>query len=96
MIAKVGYAMAFAVGALHRLEGPSPVIPSLLGEVNDIGRWVGTLTDPIRTYHGLLHRIEIHEDREQGFLLAEVQLFSDSETPSYGVILGHLKEPTAP
>lgn len=94
MIAKIGYAMAFAVGALNRLEGPSPVIPSILGEVDDIGRWVGTLTDPIRRYPELLHRIAIREDRERRFLLAEVQLFSDSETPSYGVILGQLKEPT--
>jgi len=50
------------------------------------------LTDPIRKYHGLLHRIEIHEYRERRLLLAEVQLFSNSETPSYGVILGQLKE----
>ena len=88
--------MAFAVGALHRLEGPSSVIPSILGKVDDIGRWVGTPTDPIRRYPGLLHRIFIREDRERRLLLAEVQLFSNSETPSYGVILGHLKEPAAP
>jgi hypothetical protein len=90
MIAKIGYAMAFALGDLNRLDGPSPIIPSILGEVNDIGRWVGTLAGPIRKYPGLLHRIEIHEDRERQLLLAEVQLFSNSETPSYGVILGGL------
>ena len=96
MIAKIGYATAFALGDLRRLEGPSPVIPSILGEEDDIiGRWVGTLTDPIRNYPGLLHRIEIHEDTKRRLLLAEVQLFSDSKTPSYGVILGRLKEPTA-
>lgn len=90
MLAKIGYAMAVAQGAESRLDGPSPVLPSMLGELDDIGRWVGTLTDPIRKYPGTLHRIAIREDHAKGLLLAEVQLFSDSETPSYGVILGNL------
>jgi hypothetical protein len=91
MISKIAYGMAFARGDIDRIEGPSPVIPSILGDVDDIGRWVGTLTGPIRKYPGLLHRVEIHEDRERRLLIAEVQLFSNSETPSYGVMLGHLK-----
>ena len=95
MIAKIGYATAFALGDVDRLEGPSPVIASILGEVDDIGQWVGTLTNPIRKYPPLLHRVEIHEDKERRLLVAEVQLFSDSETPSYGVILGSLKGPEA-
>jgi hypothetical protein len=94
MIAKIGYATAFALGELDRIDGRSPVIASILGEVDDIGRWVGTLANPIRNYSSALHRIEIHEDRERRLLLAEVQLFSDSETPSYGVILGPLKAPS--
>jgi hypothetical protein len=91
MIAKIGYATAFALGDLDRIDGRSPVIPSILGEVEDIGRWVGTLANPIRNFSDVLHRVAIHEDRERGLLIAEVQLFSDSETPSYGVILGPLK-----
>lgn len=91
ILAKIGYAMAVAQGAQSRLDGPSPVLPSILGEVDDIGRWVGTLTDPIRKYPGVLHRIAIREDRAKGLLLAEIQLFADSETPSYGVILGNLR-----
>lgn len=90
MIAKIGYAMAVAEGKLGRIDGPCPVLPSILGEVDDIGRWVGILPKPIRKYPGLLHRIDIHEDQKQGILVAEVQLFADSETPSYGVILGQL------
>jgi hypothetical protein len=92
MIAKIGYAMAYALGEIDRLSDSSSVIPSILGDVDDIGRWVGTLPGPILKYpDGPLHRIEIHEDRVQQILLAEVQLFSNSETPSYGVVLGHLK-----
>ena len=33
----------------------------------------------------------VHEDGERGLLIAEVQLFADSQTPSYEVILGKLK-----
>jgi len=91
MIAKIGYAMAYALGEIDRLEGPSLVIPSILGDVDDIGQWVGTLTGPIRKYPALLHRVEIHPDRDRRVLVAEVQLFSNSETPTYQVILGHLK-----
>ena len=91
MLAKIGYAMAAAEGAQKRLDGPSPILPSILGDVDDIGRWVGTLPDPIRKYPGLLHRIALREDRDKGLLLAEIQLFADSETPSYVVILGALR-----
>jgi len=91
MLAKIVYAMAVAEGAQSRLDGPSPVLSSILGEIDDIGRWVGTVTDPIRKYTGLLHRIAIREDLDRGLLLAETQLFADSETPSYGVILGSLR-----
>jgi hypothetical protein len=90
MIAKIGYAMAYALGEIHRLEGPCPVIPSILGDVDDIGLWVGTLTGPIRQYP-MLHRIEIHRDSERRLLVAEVQLFSNSPTPTYEIILGRLK-----
>ncbi len=92
MIAKIGYAMAFAEGALSGVDGPSPVLPAILGEVDNIGRWVGTLTEPIRKYPGLLHRIAIREDLDRCLIVAEVQLFADSETPSYGVILGSVKK----
>lgn len=91
MLAKIGYAMAVAEGAQKRLDGASPILSSILGDIDDIGRWVGTLPDPIRTYPGLLHRIALREDRNKGLLLAEIQLFADSETPSYEVILGALR-----
>jgi hypothetical protein len=33
----------------------------------------------------------VHTDEEKGMLIGEVQLFSDSKTSCYGVILGKLK-----
>ena len=91
MIAKIGYAFAYAEGAIADLEGESYILPAILGERDEIGHWVGTLTKPLEAFPTLLHRVLIHHELEKGFLFAEVQLFSDSQTPSYGVILGKLK-----
>lgn len=90
MIAKIAYAWAAAEKKLDLIRGKPFVLPALLGEADDIGRWVGTLTDPIERYEGLLHRILIHEDHERHVLVGEVHLFSDSQTPRYGVILGKM------
>lgn len=91
MIAKIAYAFAFAEGAINLIEGEPFVLPAILGQCDEIGKWVGTLTEPFKSFKGLLHRIVCHEDRERGLLIGEVQLFADSQTPSYGVILGRLK-----
>lgn len=91
MIAKIAYAFAAAERTTDDLDGEPFVLPALLGQANDIGRWVGTLTKPFETHSGQLHRIIVHYDKEKGLLIAEVQLFADSQTPSYGVILGKLK-----
>jgi hypothetical protein len=90
-IAKIGYSYAVAEGALERIHGKPLLLDSLLGRTDDIGRWVGTLTLPLQSHPGLLHRLSIHEDYEKKLLIVEVQLFADSQTPSYGVVVGHLK-----
>lgn len=89
MVAKIGYAFACAEGAINDLEGPAFVVPAILGKRDDIGDWVGTLEKPFASHPGILHRIEL--PKKHGFLWAEVQLFADSETPSYVVMLGKLK-----
>lgn len=91
MIAKIAYAFAYAEGVISDIEGEVFVLPSILGEKDEIGHWVGTLTTPPKSQADTLHRIEVHYDHQRGLLCAEVQLFSDSQTPSYGVILGKLK-----
>ena len=91
MIAKIAYAMAVSNKEAEQLDGPALVLPAIRGQADDIGQWVGTLSDPIRKYPGLLHRMAIAQDKERGLLLGEVQLFADSETPSYGVVIGRLK-----
>ena len=91
MLAKIAYAMAAAEDQLGLIEGDATLPPAILGTTNDIGRWVGTLTQPFQAYGGLLHRVLIHQDNQKGLLVGEVQLFSDSQAPSYGVILGKLR-----
>ncbi|MFC2099584.1 hypothetical protein ACFLSF_01985 [Candidatus Bipolaricaulota bacterium] len=91
MLAKIGYATAYAEGALDRLDAPGAVLPAILGELDDIGQWVGRITGPYSKYPGLLHRIALRVDLEQRLLVAEVQLFAMSGAPSYGVVLGKLR-----
>jgi hypothetical protein len=94
MLAKIAYCFAVSNDELSKLNGPCAVLPAILGESDDIGYWVGTLDGPLRTYDSLLHRIAIHADEEKGLLIAEVQLFASSPTPTYGVILGRLRSIT--
>ena len=91
LIAKIAFSMASAVGALAKIKNKvSPVVPAILGEAGNIGRWVGTITAPSSKHPDHLHRILIKKDEQRGILIGDVQLFSDSQTPRYGVILGEL------
>ncbi len=88
MIGKIGFATAFAEGALAMIDGPTPVLPAILGDADNIGRWVGTMTGLYKKYPGVVHRVAVHLDSASGLLVVEVQLFADSGAPSYGVVLG--------
>ena len=87
-IAKIahGYAVDF-----FGVDGFRPsLIPSILGESDDIGSWVGTPTattfaePPNRG-----HRVRVGDDRNGG-VIASVQLFADSGAPEYFVLVGRL------
>lgn len=90
MIAKIAYSMAAATGDLELLKSPSPIPSVILGQETAIGHWVGTIDAPNTSHPGMLHRIVVVPDEERGMLIGDVQLFCDSFTPRYGVILGHL------
>jgi hypothetical protein len=92
MIAKIAFSMAVATGAFEGVDySNSFVLPAILGKTEDIGQWVGTITEPIISSKYHLHRVMIQRDTEKGLLIGDVQIFSDSETPRYGVILGELE-----
>lgn len=92
MIAKIAYSFAVAEGAINFIKGAPFPAEAILGKKDDIGKWVGTITGPPKKHQGLLHRIALHKDYARKVLIGEVQLFSDSQTPNYGVILGQLKK----
>jgi hypothetical protein len=91
VIAKIAYAAAVASGMLEMVDSEPRIVQSILGSVDDIGRWVGTIGGPPQSFTGQLHRILFQRDEVEGLLLSEVQLFSDSQTPRYIVILGKLQ-----
>ena len=48
MIAKIAFSMAVATGAFEDSDySKSFVLPAILGEKDDIGQWVDTITEPI-------------------------------------------------
>ena len=92
MVAKIALSMAAATGALTLIKGKSPVRDMILGKNPNIGDYVGTLTYPLTAQEGMLHRVAVMPDSQLGQLVADVQLFSDSHAPRYGVLLGELRE----
>jgi hypothetical protein len=91
VVAKIAYAFAAAERTLDKIRRDLLVSPAISGNTDDIGHWVGTITDPIQVFDGQLHRILLHEDCQKGLLIGDVQLFSDSQAPRYGVIMGILR-----
>lgn len=90
MVAKIGYSMAAATGALSLIKGHSSIREVIRGENNCVGDYVGTLTYPLTKHSDQLHRVIVLPDSNTGQLVADVQLFSDSQAPRYGVLLGEL------
>lgn len=92
MIAKIAYSMAAATGALKLINEPSPICGVILGTDPAIGHYVGTLDYPLRKHEDQLHRVVVIPDYQRGLLIGDVQLFSDSPAPRYGVVLGLLRD----
>lgn len=86
MIAKIAWGIAVAEGLINQLD--ERLGEAIINKPSDIGRWVGTYTDPPDSNHKLLHEIKLRKDEK--FLYGDVQLFAATKTPRYGVILGCL------
>jgi hypothetical protein len=92
MTAKIGYAMAVAVGAVDPSDRRPEVVRSILGEIDEIGRWVGTLAEPRELRPDVLYEVDVHPDPGSGTLFARVQYLATVGSPVYGVVLGKLQE----
>lgn len=91
MLAKIALGYAAAEDTLVLIEEPSPLRKVILGEETEIGNWVGNFLEPNIGRTKELHHLILREDKLSGYLIAEVQLFSNSETPNYLVVVGKLK-----
>jgi hypothetical protein len=92
MTAKVAYSMSVAVGAVDPSRGRPEVVRSILGEVNDIGRWVGTMPQPRQWLGNVLHFVGIERDKERLVVKGRVQFLTNAGTPVYCVVLGDLAD----
>lgn len=87
-IAKIAWGVAIAHGFETRLN--DELCYAFMHDDNNLGRWVGTYTDSLEIVDGVLHGVRVREDAKIGYLVADVKLVADSETPVYGVLLGEL------
>ena len=92
LTAKIGYAQAVGSGAIDPSLGRPAVVSSILGEVDEIGRWIGTVAEPRFREPSVLHQATVQADLKNNLLIARVQYLTIVGTPVYGVILGNLKD----
>jgi len=90
MLGKIAYAFATAEIGLDKID-EAFVLPAILGKIDDIGRWVGTIRRETQAIEGLLHRLKLSIMNEKRILLGEVQLFASSMGPTCGVVIGKYK-----
>jgi hypothetical protein len=88
LIAKIAYAFVVADVGLPGIDS-AYVLPAILGETDDIGRWFGCdgteyITDP-RYLHGVAMQVV------NGDAIVRVRLFVNFNTPEYIVAVGRLK-----
>jgi len=88
LLAKIAYGFAVANYGLGMFEEVY-VLPAILGESDDIGRWVGHPTDNLISAGKHLHEIKLSVTK--GEILAHVRLFLPFNAPEYLVVVGRLR-----
>lgn len=86
-IAKIGYGFAVLRLGLKRIA-ECYVLPAVLGNTNDIGRWVGCVSASPANVQPGLHAIRILTEGHE--LHAVVQLFAELGAPEYQVVIGRI------
>lgn len=89
LLAKIAYGFAISEFGLGKMQ-KTYVLPAILGESKDIGRWVGCLPySKQRTAGEGLHVLRLHMIHKK-VVLAYVRLFASCDTPEYLVVIGTL------
>lgn len=90
LVAKIGYGLAverFGMGGIAEAF----VIPGILGQRNDLGRWVGCdgqRTIPAKKYHLWATRFNV----TRGIITVRVKLFASTNGTEYIVVVGRITE----
>ncbi len=90
MLAKIAFGMTILMFGAHALKEIF-VLPCILGQSQDVGRWVGCSEEPDRVPHveDFLHKIEINTNNS--LVSARIRLFAFYKTPVYLVFVGSTK-----
>jgi hypothetical protein len=90
MLAKIAYGMVVLQHGPDALE-ECYVLPCILGEKDDVGKWVGSGRDIDGLPKGKGAYIITIRQNENGEVYVFIRLFASFNTPEYLVILGRLK-----
>ncbi len=93
LIAKVAYGVAVADFGLEGIEN-AYVLPAILGESSDIGRWVGC--DGLTMIKNRQHLHTVSRSVVNGEIIARVCLFAKFGAPEYVVVVGRIAKGAQP
>lgn len=88
MLAKI--ALGFAVSAYGIIAFEEFYVRSgILGEKEDMGRWVGRAEGLLLPYRGLMYYVHVQEMKKE--VICRIKLFAMLNPPEYQVVVGKLK-----
>lgn len=93
MLAKIGYCQAVAQFGLDAFQEVY-VLPAILGQLNDIGRWVSSSNIVMKAEVGIGHQIwsvrfkRVEAATPSELILTHIHLFAHLNSPAYTVIVG--------
>lgn len=93
LIAKIGYCIAVARYGLDSIAKPY-VLPSILGQNDDIGMWVGSDGFQTKAENDVaLHVVQggIGDINGENLIMVKVKLFADAHPTGYHVIVGQAR-----
>lgn len=87
MLAKIAYGFSVAYLSIENLEEVY-ILPAILGQKDDVGRWVGTAKDIRLDIGKFLHHIELEIINEE--IIVRIKLFALFNVPEYLVVVGRV------
>ncbi|HXG06069.1 MAG TPA: hypothetical protein VNI77_01945 [Nitrososphaera sp.] len=89
MLAKIAYGFAVAFVGLDCIE-EAYVVPTILGQKDDAGRWIGCAADLKLEVGKFFHHIDLSIVNRE--ILVRIKLFAIFNVPEYLVVVGRVSE----